>query len=72
ENLADDNVATRTEDAYKMARFLARQEGVFVGISAAAAVSAAVHIGQKLEAGMIVTILPDSGFKYLSERFWNE
>jgi S-sulfo-L-cysteine synthase (O-acetyl-L-serine-dependent) len=72
ENLADNNVATRTEDAYNMARFLARQEGVFVGISAAAAVSAAVHIGQKLEAGMIVTILPDSGFKYLSERFWNE
>lgn len=72
ENLADDNVATRTEDAYKMARFLARQEGVFVGISSAAAVSAAVNVGQNLEAGMIVTILPDNGFKYLSERFWNE
>ncbi len=72
EKLADDNVATRTEDAYKMARFLARQEGVFVGISSAAAVSAAVNVGQNLEAGMIVTILPDNGFKYLSERFWNE
>lgn len=71
-SLADDIRAVRTEDAYEMARFLARQEGVFVGISAAAAVWAATAVGQTLEAGTIVTILPDSGLKYLSERFWNE
>jgi len=72
ESLADDVRTVRTEDAYKMARFLARHEGVFVGISAAAAVWAATAVGQKLEAGTIVTILPDSGLKYLSERFWSE
>lgn len=72
ETLADDVRTVRTEDAYAMARFLARQEGVFVGISAAAAVWAATAVGQHLEAGTIVTILPDGGFKYLSERFWND
>lgn len=70
EELADENVAVRTEDAYAMARFLAREEGVFVGISAAAAVVAAVNVGRELARGVVATILPDSGFKYLSERLW--
>jgi S-sulfo-L-cysteine synthase (O-acetyl-L-serine-dependent) len=70
ESLADENVSVRTEDAYEMARFLARQEGVFGGISAAAAVAAAVQVAQRLTSGTVVTVLPDNGFKYLSERFW--
>lgn len=70
ESLADENVSVRTEDAYEMARFLARKEGVFGGISAAAAVAAAVQVAQRLTSGVVVTILPDNGFKYLSERFW--
>lgn len=70
ESLADENVAVRTEDAYEMARFLSRKEGVFGGISAAAAVAAAVQVAQRLTRGVVVTILPDNGFKYLSERFW--
>lgn len=70
EELADADTAVRTEDAYNMALFLARQEGLFVGISAAAAVVAAVQVAQELEEGAVVTILPDNGFKYLSERFW--
>ena len=70
EGLADRETAVRTEDAYKMARFLARQEGLFVGISAAAAVVAAIQIAHELDEGVIVTVLPDNGFKYLSERFW--
>ncbi len=72
ESLADENVSTRTEDAYGMARFLARNEGLFVGISSAAAVVAAITAARGLTAGVVVTILPDNGFKYLSERFWNE
>jgi cysteine synthase B len=72
EDLADDNVAVRTEDAYHMGRFLARNEGLFVGVSAAAAVVAAVNVGRQLDEGAIVTILPDNGLKYLSERFWQE
>ena len=72
ESLADENLTTRTEDAYAMARFLARHEGLFVGISSAAAVVAALTAARELEAGLVVTIMPDNGFKYLSERFWNE
>jgi len=72
ESLADENVTVRTEDAYEMARFLARHEGVFGGISAAAAVVAAVQVAQSLTEGVVVTVLPDNGFKYLSERFWTE
>lgn len=72
DELADGNVTVRTEDAYVMARFLAQKEGLFVGISAAASVVAAVDIARRLDEGIVTTILPDSGFKYLSERFWRE
>ncbi len=72
ETLADSNVVVRTEDAYMMARFLAQNEGLFVGISAAAALVAAVEQAATLDAGVVTTILPDNGFKYLSERFWKE
>jgi S-sulfo-L-cysteine synthase (O-acetyl-L-serine-dependent) len=71
ETLADAQVTVRTEDAYRMAHMLARSEGLLVGISAAAAVVAAVDVARSLVAGMVVTILPDNGFKYLSERFWH-
>jgi cysteine synthase B len=70
ETLADRDTAVRTEDAYNMALFLARQEGLFLGISAAAAVVAAIEVARELDEGTVVTILPDNGFKYLSERFW--
>ena len=72
--LADDNVTVRTEEAHEMARQLARSEGLFVGVSAAAAVSTAVRYAQEQELrdAVIVTVLPDNGFKYLSESFWNE
>ena len=72
ESLADGNLSARTEDAYDMARFLARSEGLFVGISSAAAVFTAIRLAQTLEEGVVVTIMPDSGLKYLSERFWKE
>lgn len=72
ENLADKNLTSGTEEAYKMARFLARTEGLFVGISSAAAVVTAVSVAQELDQGVVVTIMPDSGLKYLSERFWAE
>ena len=72
ETLADGNLTVRTEDAYVMARFLARKEGLLVGVSSAAAVVAALQVARELEEGVVVTILPDSGYKYLSERFWQE
>jgi len=70
--LADRNLTVRTEEAHSMARFLARHEGVLVGVSAAAAVVAALHVARELDEGVVVTVLPDSGYKYLSERFWLE
>jgi cysteine synthase B len=75
--LADDNFEIATEDAYAMARHLSRNAGLLVGISAAAAVVGCLKIAQGLQLkrnqeAVIVTILCDSGDKYLSERFWTE
>ena len=70
EQLADENLSIRTEDGYAMVRRLARDEGLFTGISAGAAVVAAIQVAEKLEHGMVVTVLPDSGYKYLSDRLW--
>ncbi|HUZ93705.1 MAG TPA: cysteine synthase family protein [Edaphobacter sp.] len=75
-SLADANVEMPTETAYKMVKDLARNQGILVGISAAAAVATALQIGEQ-EAraereAVIVTILPDSAEKYMSERFWQE
>ena len=72
ETLPDVNVEVATEKAFVMARQLAREEGLFVGVSAASAVIAAVRLASMLREGVVVTVLPDSGFKYVSERFWTE
>jgi cysteine synthase B len=72
ESLADEILIASSEDAYNMARFLARSEGVFVGVSAGAAVSSALRLAQTLEEGVVVTVLPDGGMKYLSESFWTD
>jgi cysteine synthase B len=73
--LADDDLAIATEDAYRMAIRLAREEGLLVGISAAAAVVGSLKVAEGRKKGhpaVVVTILCDSGDKYLSERFWDE
>jgi cysteine synthase B len=75
--LADQNVEIATEDAYTMARQLSRTAGLLVGISAAAAVVGCLKIAREIhlqrdQEAVIVTILCDSGDKYLSERFWSE
>jgi cysteine synthase B len=75
-NLADRQLEVETEAAYDMAKRLARDEGLLVGISAAAAVYASLQIAREEAAAgrsaVIVTVLPDSADKYLSERFWEE
>jgi S-sulfo-L-cysteine synthase (O-acetyl-L-serine-dependent) len=74
--LADRNLGIETEAAYEMARRLAREAGLLVGVSAAAAVVAGLRIAREEAAagreGVIVTVLPDAADKYLSERFWEE
>jgi cysteine synthase B len=74
-SLADENLGIATEDAYRMTKRLAREEGLLVGISAGAAVAGSLQIAENLkknQPAVIVTILCDSGDKYLSERFWDE
>jgi cysteine synthase B len=71
--LADEDIGISTEEAYAMAKRLAREEGLLVGISAAAAVVGCLQVARKLDKNAVfVTILCDSGDKYLSERFWEE
>jgi len=76
EKLADGNVWVETEDAYRMVRRLAREEGLLVGISSGANVDAALQLGRGLhregKSAVIVTMLCDSADKYLSEHFWDE
>jgi len=75
-HLADRELEIETEAAYEMAKRVAREEGLRVGISAAAAVVACIKIAREEAAAgrraVIVTVLPDSAEKYLTERFWEE
>jgi cysteine synthase B len=71
-SLPDETIKVNTEDAYRMARRLAKEEGLLVGISAAAAVNAALQVARNIEQGLIVVLLPDSAQKYLDLPFWSE
>ena len=70
--LADEALEIITEDGHKMVRQLAKREGWFVGVSAAANIVASLKVAESLEQGVIVTILCDGGSRYLSEKFWSE
>jgi cysteine synthase B len=73
--LADEDIGISTEDSYAMAIRLSREEGLLAGISAGSAVEGAMQVAKRLDPKqevVIVAILPDSGDKYLSERFWTE
>ncbi len=73
--LADLKLHIRTEEAYRMVHRLAREEGLIVSPSAGAVVAAILRVARALPAGesaRIVGILPDSGEKYLSEKFWTQ
>ena len=75
QGLADEDLAVRTEDAQRMVRRLAREEGILVGVSSGAALCACLEVARRLPRGeraVIVTVFADSGEKYLSERFWTE
>jgi S-sulfo-L-cysteine synthase (O-acetyl-L-serine-dependent) len=70
--LADEKIFVNTEAAYEMTRRLAREEGIFVGISSGAALLAALEIARQLDRGVVVTLFPDAGYKYLSDKLWEQ
>ncbi len=69
---ADEIVNIEDEEAYETARRLARQEGLFLGMSSGAAVAVAARQARELESGLIVAIAPDSGERYLSTQLFVE
>lgn len=69
----DQNLEIPTEQAYEMVQRLVREAGYFVGISSGAAAVAALQIARQLEAGVVVTVFPDAGYKYLSDKkLWEQ
>lgn len=70
--VADEHVTVSTDEAYSMVRHLARQEGLFAGISSGAALAVSLKLAARIESGVIVTVFPDGGARYGSEQFWNE
>jgi cysteine synthase B len=67
-SLPDRTLEISTEASYEMVRRLAREEGLFVGISSGAAALAALQVAAELEEGVVVTVFPDAGYKYLSDK----
>ncbi|MFM8321082.1 MAG: PLP-dependent cysteine synthase family protein [Chloroflexota bacterium] len=70
--LPDRTLEIETEAAHAMVRRLAREEGLFVGISSGAAAAAALQLAGELRHGVVVAVFPDAGYKYLSDQaLWN-
>ena len=62
----------KDEDAFLMVKELADKEGIFAGISSGAIMHHVIKIARKMEKGVIVTLFPDGGWKYVSEKLWTE
>ena len=71
-SIVDQQMSVATENAYAMVRTLARREGLFVGISSGAVMAACLEIASQISNGVIVTVFPDGGGRYASERFWED
>lgn len=70
-SLADENLEISTEAAHHYTRRLAAEEGLLAGISSGAALAASLEVAERIGQGVIVTVFPDGGDKYLSESFWD-
>ncbi|AKC61480.1 MULTISPECIES: cysteine synthase A [Clostridium] len=69
-DLVDRVIKVSDEEAYEMVKLLALKEGLIVGSSSGAAVSAALKLADKIDKGNIVTILPDRGDRYFSKNIY--
>ncbi len=65
--LADERLSVSTEEAYETALRLAREDGLLVSVSGAAALTAALQVAERIQEGVVVTVFPDSGTRSLSE-----
>jgi S-sulfo-L-cysteine synthase (O-acetyl-L-serine-dependent) len=72
DSVADEDVRVSTERAYALTRRLAFNEGFLVGVSSGAALAAALDVADRIDEGVIVTVFPDTGTRYLTEGFWDE
>jgi cysteine synthase B len=72
ESLLDEIYFVSTEEAYAMTIKLLKQKRLFVGVSSGAALAVALRVARSIKEGVVVTLFPDGGFKYMSERFWEE
>jgi len=70
DTLADEDARVTTERAYAFTRRLASEEGMLVGVSSGAALVAALDLAERVGEAVIVMVFPDSGTRYLTERFW--
>jgi cysteine synthase B len=66
----DKTVGISTEAAQQMARRMTREEGLYIGVSAGAAICAALKVASTIQEGVLVVICPDAGARYQSEKFW--
>ena len=63
-------IKIETEEAFEMARQIVKQEGIFVGMSSGAAMIASLKVAKEIKSGVIVTIFPDRGERYLSTKLF--
>lgn len=68
--LADRDLSVATDRSWEITKRLARKEGLFVGVSSGAALAATLDVAATLESGVLVTVFPDGGDRYLSDRGW--
>ena len=75
DTLADENLQVSTEEAYRLVKRLAREEGLLVSPSAAASLLGCFRVAAGIPRdakAVVVTVFADSALKYLNERFWDE
>ena len=75
DTLADENLEVATEESYALVKKIAREEGLLVSPSAAAALLGCFHVAKKIPSdqhAVVATVFADSAAKYLTERFWEE
>ncbi len=66
----DERLYVPTEDSYRVMKELLKTEGIFVGHSGGAVIHATLEYAKRLDEGVLVTLLPDSGYRYLSGGIW--